>query len=412
MILRVPDYYENFQCTASFCKDSCCIGWEINIDEDTHAFYANTKGEFGNRLREHMYQNEDGEFSFRLGKKGRCPFLNSANLCDICIHMGEEALSEVCTEYPRFSLWYEDVLQKCLSLSCEEVGRMLFSKETPVMFIEMELEESESFETYEGIGFEEGESDEAYEGIDFDERKSYEVYEGIEFAKRESDEIYEDINFEKNIIWENIQEKKLFFEQIQTNVIVILQNRSISIEERIQQYLLYLTEKQEEINATQQYENNKGICSLLTPNYEQFLNRFTIFEELETLDEEWETVKKELHSYLTKETYDSFYQRFLESDSYCENDYEQLMVYFTFRYFMNSYYNMDILSYGKLAVVFTLMIKDMDIVRFIKNDDVFSRADRIDTVRIFSKEVEHSEENVEYVREELMFMNGEYEMYI
>ena len=39
MILRVPEYYEKFSCIASRCKDSCCAGWEIDIDEDSYAYY-------------------------------------------------------------------------------------------------------------------------------------------------------------------------------------------------------------------------------------------------------------------------------------------------------------------------------------------------------------------------------------
>ena len=35
MKLRVPDYYDEFQCIADKCSDNCCIGgWEIDIDED------------------------------------------------------------------------------------------------------------------------------------------------------------------------------------------------------------------------------------------------------------------------------------------------------------------------------------------------------------------------------------------
>lgn len=33
MKLRKPDYYDRFRCIAGACKDSCCIGWEIDIDE-------------------------------------------------------------------------------------------------------------------------------------------------------------------------------------------------------------------------------------------------------------------------------------------------------------------------------------------------------------------------------------------
>ncbi|MBE5888565.1 MAG: flagellin lysine-N-methylase [Lachnospiraceae bacterium] len=392
MILRVPDYYGDFECTAGWCKDSCCIGWEINIDEETAEYYESVPGEFGDRLHTAMYENEDGDISFRLGKKKRCPFLNGENLCDICVHLGEELLSEVCTEYPRFSLWYADVQQKCLSLSCEEAGRILFSKEEPVEFVEMELPGEVEFEDEY---FDEGVNEEDFpnESSDF-----YSVREwGYSGADRE---------------------KKVFLEQTQTEAIAILQDRSKPIELRMKEYLSYLTWIQEKINRTDvdageslaytEEELNEDIpvmdFALLEPTYEQYEKRMNIFKELEVLDGEWESVKKNLQDKLSSSTYNDYFLAFSTSDAYLDRDYENLLVYFTFRYFMNSYYNMDVLSYGKLAVVFTLMLRDMDMLRFDENGGAFSRADRVDTVRIFSKEVEHSEENVEYVREELMFI--------
>lgn len=375
MILRVPDYFGEFKCTAGWCKDSCCIGWEINIDEDTRDFYEGVAvGEIATRLQEVMCENEDGETSFRLGRNGRCPFLNSENLCDICIHMGEEALSEVCTEYPRFSLWYADVQQKCLSLSCEEVGRILFSREEPVEFTEVELPE---------VSVWEGEEVQEY-GVDF----GFSV------------------------------ELKHFLEQAQNEAIAILQNRALPIEERIQQYLSYLSLVQDKLNRTNPdageslaYTDEElaedipiETYRLLEPTFEQYVKRMDIFKELEVLDDEWVNVKQKLQEKLNANSYHEIFHAFKDSTSCLDMDYENLLVYFTFRYFMNAYYNMDVLSYGKLAVVFTLMIRDMDVVRFEENGGAFSRADRVETARIFSKEVEHSEENVEYVREEILFL--------
>ena len=63
MILRVPEYYEKFSCIASRCKDSCCAGWEIDIDEDSYAYYNSVEGKFGKRLKESMYEadpDDDG----------------------------------------------------------------------------------------------------------------------------------------------------------------------------------------------------------------------------------------------------------------------------------------------------------------------------------------------------------------
>ena len=38
MIVRVPDYFKEFSCIAGACKDSCCLGWEIDIDEDSYEY--------------------------------------------------------------------------------------------------------------------------------------------------------------------------------------------------------------------------------------------------------------------------------------------------------------------------------------------------------------------------------------
>ena len=81
MLLRVPMYYKEFRCIADKCQDSCCIGWEIDIDEDTFDYYKSVEGEFGTRLRTHMVSEDVN--SFVLEKNGWCPFLNEKKLCDI-----------------------------------------------------------------------------------------------------------------------------------------------------------------------------------------------------------------------------------------------------------------------------------------------------------------------------------------
>ncbi|MBR4077900.1 MAG: hypothetical protein IKK17_04775, partial [Oscillospiraceae bacterium] len=50
MKLMAPDYYPQFRCIAGACKHSCCIGWEIDIDEDTLETYKSMDGEIGKRL--------------------------------------------------------------------------------------------------------------------------------------------------------------------------------------------------------------------------------------------------------------------------------------------------------------------------------------------------------------------------
>lgn len=383
MILRVWDYYEKFQCIADKCKDSCCIGWEIDIDEDTYEYYAAVPGSFGKRLKRHMYLTKDKEHSFRLGEHGRCPFLNSENLCDICIELGEEALSEVCTEYPRFSITYGDVWQKALCLSCEEVGRILFTHKEPVKLVDYEMPDYEEEYTSE---------EEEIHGQD----------ESLKEAQEAREVHY--------IAW---------LEKLQELLISTLQNREISFADRVALFLNIARNAQNFINTWLEWDTEpdydkelEGLRRLaadclepeaMTETYEAFLQRFEVFTRMEVLDKEWMHVKELFAADFTEQTYETRTQEYLSSKDYRENDYEQLAVYFVFRYFMNAVYNYDVLSYAKLAVLFTRVILDMDVIRYHRNGKCFTLEDRIDTARIFSKEVEHSEENVEMAREEVLF---------
>ena len=52
MRVRVPDYFDGFSCLAGACPHSCCIGWEVVLDEDTVRRYQQLPGALGERLRD------------------------------------------------------------------------------------------------------------------------------------------------------------------------------------------------------------------------------------------------------------------------------------------------------------------------------------------------------------------------
>ena len=95
MIVRVPDYFSEFSCIAGDCKDSCCLGWEIDIDEDSYEYYQTLPGEVGERLRKGMYETEDGGHGIRTNNCGRCIMLNDKNLCDLYIAAVQKRGAEV-----------------------------------------------------------------------------------------------------------------------------------------------------------------------------------------------------------------------------------------------------------------------------------------------------------------------------
>ncbi|MBQ7134119.1 MAG: flagellin lysine-N-methylase [Ruminococcus sp.] len=121
-----PDYYKNFRCIADKCRHNCCIGWEIDIDENTLDFYDSVTDDFKNRLKENI--EHEGTPHFKLSENERCPFLNSYNLCDIITTLGEDHLCDICKEHPRFHNELPDRIESGLGLCCEEAGRMILGK--------------------------------------------------------------------------------------------------------------------------------------------------------------------------------------------------------------------------------------------------------------------------------------------
>ncbi|MBR2028184.1 MAG: flagellin lysine-N-methylase [Oscillospiraceae bacterium] len=126
MKLVAPDYYKKFKCIADKCKHSCCIGWEIDVDDDTLAYYNSISGEFGERLRSSI--DTDGETAhFCLEENDRCPFLNEKGLCDIITELGEQALCQICDDHPRYRNFYSDSEEIGVGMSCEAAAMLILS---------------------------------------------------------------------------------------------------------------------------------------------------------------------------------------------------------------------------------------------------------------------------------------------
>ena len=134
MRVRVPDYFDGFSCLAGACPHSCCIGWEVVLDEDTVRRYQQLPGALGERLRDAMAL--DGEdVCFPLDGR-RCPFLNQENLCDIHCALGPEATSVTCREHPRFIEDYGPFQEITLSAACPKANELLLGSREPLTFSE------------------------------------------------------------------------------------------------------------------------------------------------------------------------------------------------------------------------------------------------------------------------------------
>lgn len=133
MRLCVPEYYEHFQCSASACQDNCCIGWEIDIDTESDRQYRQVGGAFGARLQA-TFRREGDTPCFRLAAE-RCVFLNEENLCEIILHLGEEALCQICRDHPRFTETFGTLRETGVGLCCPEAGGCSFPARSRCGFV-------------------------------------------------------------------------------------------------------------------------------------------------------------------------------------------------------------------------------------------------------------------------------------
>lgn len=123
--------FASFRCTADSCPDTCCAGWEVDLDEDILQTYTTMPGPLGQELRSRI-KEEDGYTFFEM-EQGRCPFLNDRNLCRLILEAGESCLSTTCREHPRFWADYGELRETCLAISCPEAARLMFALPFEIM---------------------------------------------------------------------------------------------------------------------------------------------------------------------------------------------------------------------------------------------------------------------------------------
>lgn len=133
-MIVAPNYYKDFKCIAQKCKNSCCIGWEIDIDSETLEIYQSIKGDFGERLKNSINFSAETPH-FITDKNSRCPFLNKNGLCDIITEFGEDGLCQICYDHPRFRNFFGDIEEIGLGLCCEAAAELILKNENKFSLI-------------------------------------------------------------------------------------------------------------------------------------------------------------------------------------------------------------------------------------------------------------------------------------
>ena len=391
MLYRKPEYFEKFHCIADKCEDTCCAGWQIVVDKETLEKYKKIHTTY---LYKIMGCVDWETKTFRQDNEKRCAFLNKDNLCDMYKNLGEDSLCKTCREYPRHTEEFEGVRELTLSISCPEVARILMEEKNPVTFISYENTEEET-------------------------------------------EDYEDFDLFLYSILENAREEML----------KILQNRELTLQERTMLVLGMAHDMQGRVNRQEIFACEDVVRKYKKETALQYVKKhleqrsekeatlaFELFEklyELELLREEWDLLLHETQTALfyhrkersVKETQnmeDIFTTQHLSNaplikvkeifmyhrkefeiwkKEHSETDIhlEQLLVYFLFTYFVGAVYDGEIFAKAQMAVYCTWMIELLWMARWLLNGKELTKEEMTELVYRFSREVEHSDDNLEHI---------------
>ena len=144
--MKAPAYYPAFACVADRCQHSCCVGWEIDVDEQALARYRALDAAHGTEICNSIFCDAEGAH-FRLTENERCPHLDERGLCRIILAHGEAQLCDICREHPRFYHCAGGVWECGLGACCEEAARLILASPNYADLVEIEPQEDVSPET-------------------------------------------------------------------------------------------------------------------------------------------------------------------------------------------------------------------------------------------------------------------------
>lgn len=131
-----PEYFAEFKCDGKKCNAACCKRWGIRVDVDSLTRYQQIESQ-DKEITSHIKYIFEYEDSFmKLDENGRCPFLNDENLCSIQLKYGEDFLSQTCRNYPRLFNKIEDVpvFERALTVSCPVAAEIVLLSALPIQF--------------------------------------------------------------------------------------------------------------------------------------------------------------------------------------------------------------------------------------------------------------------------------------
>lgn len=352
-----PNYYSEFKCIGGTCIDTCCAGWEVDVDKESSSYYKSVEGEFGDKLRS-LLIDLPVEDQFKLTESGRCPFLNDCNLCDIFTNLGEEHLCDTCTNFPRHITEYGSTKEIGISLSCPTAAELIMSRTEPISFVTV------------------NDDSQVNSVNDIDPDFYFVLKEARDLAYR----IVQDRNVD---ICDRVALFLSFSKALEKN-----KKKSSSLRKVIDKYSddEYRIKK---INKLKSKAFNK-----FKRKWKNVYGQLLVFDSLEHIKKEWVSILDKLFD--TVEAVSGI--GIVGSSEFEDNEkmnieYEHLLVYYIFRYFLTAVFDDKIYEKAALAVTALNMQRLLaDSIKLTGNEPYFDM--RITLMRLYSKETEHSEENL------------------
>lgn len=361
MKMLMPFYYQEFKCIGEKCPDSCCKGWRITVDEDSWRRYQTLEGDLGEKLRNSI-RLEDGSYAFQLQRKGgRCPLLNDKNLCEIVLERGEDLLCTTCATYPRFARLHGDVMEYGLALSCPEVARILCSIKELVDF----------------CFFDDGHEIPVNQEID------YAVYNDLLTARRISIDIAQNRRLK---IWERLFVLCMFNQKIQ-NMLSSgepLGRSHILCDYDKMEYIEQLILEVERIDF-QEDKQFIGRFDLVECFWNNFPDKFEMYKNIFIKHTENKTAEEIIREYKAARKEFSQYHK----ERSCE--YENFIVYWLFRYYMQSVEDKVLYKNIAMMVLAIIVSRFFALYQWLENGKELTIQEQGQIFSRYSRSIEHDQ---------------------
>lgn len=159
--MLMPAYASRFACIGGDCEDTCCAGCHVPLDRGSFLHYkASLDPVLKPLFAQHVHRNpasksdaDYGTLDLQEDDARSCVFLNEQKLCRIFENLGEPALSDTCTYYPRTVLQFGALYQVTLGLSCPEAARLALLERDAFELVTQEQTVSQGYLGISGAKF-------------------------------------------------------------------------------------------------------------------------------------------------------------------------------------------------------------------------------------------------------------------